>query len=145
MIDGQYTFFTIQHRKTHESPWLKPDGPLKEVENKDDFHLSSFDYFGHVFDPTTSSGNERKHKCVAAHAERVHVRNATGFDGYWTLKYAIGALRRALKGSDEGKFDSEHQGKKTQACRYDFRIVKYTVSQKVEVVDMKDVLLAVGD
>lgn len=130
MTDGTYTYYTLQHRQTHESPWLKPDAPLKPVKKPDDWTFSSFDYFGHVANPWVYSGNETKPRFQASNDELHSVRCATGSHGWWTLKYAVQALRRVRKGSEEGKFDhKDSYTKRTQAARYEFRLVKVAVSK----------------
>lgn len=141
MKDGNYTYYTIQHRSVAESPWCKPKEPLVPVEDKN-WSFSSFDHFGPSFDRHKGTGNDWRPVNSAASRESHDVWATTGHHGWWTLKFAVIALRHVRKDDAKGKYDcfgpyKEH----CQAIRHEFRIVKLTVSQKTEVLDMhKDVL-----
>ena len=72
----------------------------------------------------------------------------TGGSGWWTLKYAVLAMRRLSKGSQAGKLNyKDGYNKVTQAVRYEFRIVKISVSKKVELISANDLIeaLAIGE
>lgn len=136
MADGTYTYYTIQHRRTHESPWLKPKAPLIKAQQKD-WHFSSFDSFGFAFEPWL----DFKPKYPKSQNETHDVWAKTSHKGWWTLKYAVRALKRARKASEEGKFDSrDSYNTLSQAVRYEFRIVKMVVSQQTEAVSCDELL-----
>jgi hypothetical protein len=131
---GKHVFYQLQHRKTHESPWLKPKGKLKPVENRD-WAFSSWDYFGGKAEPWAGRGNGYKPKYPEAHEETHEVWARTGYHGWWTLEYALKALARVTKAQAEGAFDSRGSYKEhCQALRYEFRIVKVSIEYSVEAL-----------
>ena len=135
MKNGKFEYYVIQHKKTHESPWLKTKEPLVKVRH--DWAFSSWEYFGFIAEPWTGSGNDWKPKHKKSHDETYDVWNKTDERGWWTLKFAEKAVRRLEKAQKSGKFDTKGPyGKKHQVCRYKFRIVKKIVSHNVEVVEI---------
>ena len=141
MRDGKFTFYTIQHKRIAESPWLKPMEPLLPCEGKE-WVFSSFDYFGASFDLHAGTGNDWNSIDKVASNELHDVWSKTSDHGWWSLKYAIAALKQVRKDDAKGKYDTrDSYGRHEAAVRHRFRIVKQTVSQKTEVVRMhKDVL-----
>ena len=143
MQDGTWTYYQLQHRLTHESPWLKPQDPLHRVKDKD-WSGSSWDYFGHVAEPWIGKGNERRPQFRRSHDETHEVWSATSHRGWWTLKYAIRGLKRLRAANLEGTFDSRgNYGEHCQASRYEFRIIRVTVSKETEIVTCEQMLEAV--
>lgn len=142
MIDGSYKYFAIQHRKTHESPWLKPEEPLVPVDQKSDtWSFSSWDYFGGYAEPWGGKGNDWKPLYLKSYNETHDVWSKTGTHGWWSLKYAIEGIKRLKQASCSGKLNStDSYGKVTQAVRFDFRIVVVEVSRKVSELNMDTVL-----
>lgn len=123
MRDGNYTYYTIQHRRTGESEWLKPDGPIKPCREKEWIN-SSHDSF--LFHPRRGTKSRD---------EAYQVWLKTEHRGWWSLKLATEALGRAVHDSAIGFYDDKGPyGERCQAVRYEFRIVKMTVSQKTETV-----------
>ncbi len=141
MVNGEHTFYTLQHKLTHESPWLQPDGPLKPVKSSG-WAFTSWDYFGYFIEPWHGrGGNDWKPKYRKSHDETHDVWSKTGYHGWWTLKYAVKGLQRMKEASSKGDLcRKDGYGKICQACRYDFRIVKITLSHNVEPVSLDDVL-----
>lgn len=141
MIDGTFTFFAIQHRCTHESPWLEPEvRPLTKKKVTEDDWAFGWDSFCSAYEPWEGRGNDRKPKYRAAYNQSHDVWAKTGRHGWWSLRFAALALQRARVASEEGRFDSEHMGKKTCALRYEFRIVKITVSKETFLVSQDDLI-----
>jgi len=140
MQDGNFTFYVLQHRKTHESPWLEPEGELQPVEERS-WVNSSWDYFGGTAEPWEKPEHgpwdwEPKYK--ESHAEIRDVMDKTGRHGWWSHKYALCGLARVRKGDEEGKFDSrDGYNKLRQAVRHEFRLAKITVSKKTEIVGIR--------
>lgn len=146
--DGNYTFYYIQFRTTHESEWGKPDGPLKPVERKNprdhEWAGTGSDYWGHSLNPHIGRGNNWRARNKKASDEMREIDMATGHCGWYTLKYALAALRRLRKDDEAGHYDStDNYRHKMAAVRHEFRLVKVTMSRKTEVLaDEKNPLLA---
>jgi len=142
MMDGEFAYYTMQHRRTHKSPWLKPDDSLEPVEDNEEnkeWAFSSWDVFGGIAEPWHGSGNDYKPKHKKAHDETHDVWASTGRRGWWSLKYAVKGLRRLQKAQAKGKFDCRDGYRNhCQALRYEFRLVKITVSKKTEEVSLED-------
>lgn len=134
MTDQNNTFYTLQHRRTHQSPWLKPQDPLEEVHNSK-WCYSSWDHFGSQAEPWHGSGNDYRPKYKKSHDETHSVWSRTGHYGWWSLEYAIKGLRRVQKAQAEGKFD-DYDGYRNhnRAIRYEFRLVKVTIIRKTEII-----------
>lgn len=137
MRDGSYVYYTIQTRITHKSPWLKPKGKLKRDESE--WFWASFDAFGRAFDPWDGD----KPKFRKASDEKHDVWSKTDHHGWWSVKYAMQALKRAREEDAKGTFDSRdgyrnHQ----QRVVHEFRIIKVTVSQKTEILTVDDIVEA---
>ena len=152
--DGAYTYYAIQSRVTHLSPHNKPEAPLVSVEKLDDGFGRPYSREWHgmvgeyIAEPWEGSGNDYKPKHRKSHDEKHSVWAKTGGSGWWTLKYAVLAMRRLSKGSQAGKLNyKDGYNKVTQAVRYEFRIVKISVSKKVELSSANDLIeaLAIGE
>ena len=143
MNDGNFIYYTLQHRRTHESPWLEPEEPLVPTKDKE-WSFSSWDVFGRTAEPWHGKGNDYRPKHDKSHDETYSVWTNTGHNGWWSLKYAVKGLRRLQKAQAKGKFDSrELDGSNhNQALRYEFRLVKMTVGQMTEEVSTEDLMVA---
>ena len=133
MRDGTFTFYTLQHRRTHTSPWLKPQGKLKPTTDKDDkeWVFSSWDVFGPTAEPWHGPASNWRPKHKKAQNETHAVWADTGYHGWWTLKYAVKGLRRVRKADANGKFDCRSSyGRREQIIRHEFRLVKVITSQE---------------
>lgn len=134
MTDGTYTYYTIQHRVTHKNKWCELDAPLEPVEKLDEFSFSSFDWMGQFAEPWVGSGNDYKPR-YKSHTELYGVWASTSFNGWWSKNNAFNALKRLHKASDAGKLDyKDAYGNLCQRVRFQFRVVKITVSQKTEIL-----------
>ena len=144
MKDGNYIIYVIQARITHESPWLKPEGKLTRVKYVTDdaaWFFASFDHFGHVWEPHRGSGNNWRPVSPKSHDELHDVQRLTGRSGYFDLNYGLRALKRLCEADNKGKFDTKGPyGEKSRAARHEFRLIKLTMSQKTELVEMTDVV-----
>lgn len=130
-----YIYYTLQHRRTHQSPWLKPKGTLRKVHDSD-WSYSSWEHFGSQAEPWHGTGNAYRPKYLISHDETHDVWEKTGRHGWWTLTYAIQGLRRVQKAQTKGKFDSyDGYGHHNQALRYEFRIVKVTITKETEIIN----------
>jgi hypothetical protein len=131
-------YYTIQHRWTHESPWLKPEGKLKKRKDAE-WGFSSFDHFGVAFNPHTGKGNNWRPKWKAADANKQELWQRTRHTGWTRLKYALKALKNARKMDAAGEFDCrDSYTNKTQAARHEFRVVKCSYFSDYSVVDLND-------
>ena len=140
MDDGDFIYYTLQHRCTHKSPWLKPEGKLEPVGDKD-WSFSSWEFFGGTAEPWHGRGNDYRPKYKEAHDETHDVWACTSHHGWWTLKYAVKGLRRVQAADAEGKFDSRDGYKNhSQAVRHEFRLVKITTSKKTEEISANELM-----
>jgi hypothetical protein len=131
--DVDVTYYTIQHRCTHESPWMKLKGRRKRVAGA--WAFSSWDYFGRVFCPLIGKGNNRRARYKKADEDRNAVYQECRRSGWKQRKYAIQALKRVRKMDDDGAFDStDTYGHKCQAVRHEFRVVKVHYVNQVSVI-----------
>lgn len=114
----KYTYFTFQHRRSHESPWLK-EKPIKKIKPKNNW---DFGWFGQYLDKLNKNGN----KYVFPGGKQVYeVWSHTGSHGYRDLKYAKQALNRLQKASESGELNIKSSYNQfCQSARYEFRIVK---------------------
>ena len=143
MDDGNYTFYAIQFRRTHESPWLKPKGKLSPVKKKDTWGGVGPDSWGGSIDPHIGSGNEWRARNKRSSDQLFSLRMKTGIAGWYDLKYAIAALKRLKKDSANGKHDGSGPYREhTQAIRYEFRINIMTMSKTTRVLTCDDILEA---
>lgn len=140
MTPGNYTFYQFQYKRTHESPWCEPDGPLTSVKERD-WSFGSWDRFGCYAEPWHGSGNDYRPKYQESHDETHDVWGKTGSHGWWTLDCAIAGLQRLTRASEEGKLDErDGYNRRVQAIRYKFRIVR--VKLNYEVSPLTDEVLA---
>ena len=148
--EGEFTYFTIQMMRTHMSPHNKPEEPLLPISQivdssgrPEESHWGtiSWDNYGSIAEPWAGSGNDYKPIFKTAHDETHDVWSKTGRHGWWTLKYAVLALKRMKKASEDGKMNwKDNCNRVTQAVRHDFRLVKVTVAKKVELVSADDLI-----
>lgn len=138
MNDGTFIYYTLQHRITHKSPWLKPAGKLSPVKDDKEWSFSNWDFFGNTAEPWCGKSNDYHPRYRKSHDETHSVWANTSHHGWWTLKYAVMGLRRVQKADAKGKFDVYHHGHHEQATRHEFRLVKMTVSQTTEEVSLTE-------
>lgn len=123
-IDGSVMYYTFQHRRTFEGPWLKLDEPMVCVlENNKEWHFSSYDYFSleGPCDKKVQANLKLPRYCSLTH----RVWEVTGSKGYFDLRKARAALRHVRKLDAEGAFDStDSYRKKHQRVRHEFRLVE---------------------
>jgi len=137
MKDGNFIFYALQHRRTHLSPWLKPNDKLTKVEDKEDeeWAFSSWDVFGLTAEPWHGRGNEYRPKFKKSHNETFDVYINTTYHGWLSLKYAIKGLKRVQKADTKGKFYCRSSyGYHEQAVRHEFRLVEVVISKKTKKV-----------
>lgn len=145
MNEGTFTYFTLQHRLTHQTEHCKPHGTLKPLKNQK-WSYSSWDSFGCFAEPWAGSGNNWKPQFKESSDETHDCWSKTGAHGWWTMKYGVMAVLRLRKASEEGKLNyKDGYNNETRGCRYDFKIVKVTVSKKVEEVSVYDIMENVSD
>lgn len=133
MRTGDFVFYTLQYKRTHESPWCEPDGPLTPVDEEDDWAFGSWDRFGQHAEPWHGSGNDFRPKYKKSHDETHDVWSWTSQHGWWTLDYALQGLARVTQASNAGKLDlRDGYNKRTQAVRYRFRVVRVKLSYDVQ-------------
>lgn len=134
-MNQYHTYYTFQHRRVAESPWLKKE-PILPIKKKDEWSFSCFDYFGKAINCLKWLDGGSVKYAYKGGSECHDVWSKTGSKGFWTLKYAKEALNRLKEFNSKGKFDTvsgyhEHE----QSVRYEFRIVKVTCFDDiVEVV-----------
>lgn len=147
LSEGTFTYFTIQSKVTHLSPHNEPDAgliPAKDVI--DGFGKPYKSKWGgmiheYIAEPWDGSGNDYKPKYKASSDEKHDVWAKTGGCGWWSLKYAVAAMRRLQKASENGDLNyKDSYNKVYRAVRYEFRVIKINVSKSVEVVGIKDLM-----
>ncbi len=145
MRDGEHVIYAVQVRITHESPWQQPkDKRIKCKSATDDkaWVFASFDYFGRCWEPHIGTGNDWRPKTPKSHDELHDVQHMVGQSGYFKLEYGLRALKRLRKADDAGRFDTPGYDRTCQAVRHEFRLVKMTMSQKTEPVDLAEIVEA---
>ena len=145
MKNGQYTFYVIQQRRRAEGEWLKLESPIKPIpeEERHDWSNCSPEFWGCSLNPHTKN---YKPSHIAADKEWCECKVATGNCGWWTLKYAIEALKRVRQDDADGMYDSrDTYGKTEQLVRHEFRIVKIQLTYEYisEPLTVEDVVQAV--
>lgn len=142
MQDGDYTYYSVQHRRAHESPWLKPDKPLKAVKREEkDWGTCGGDYWGRSVDPHIGKGNDWRSKYKPSADDFWAVRSATGTSGWRSLKFAARALKRLRKDDAEGLYDTrDTYGKLSRAVRHEFRIIKVHTTQETKVITVNEIV-----
>lgn len=146
MKNGQYTFYAVQQRTHSKGGWLKPNSPLQPVPAQEcEWHCCGNDYWGYSTNPHVGTGNN----WIAAHRradkEWFDCQRATGQHGWFTLKYALAALKRLRKHDSEGHYNyRDTYGKLCQEVRHEFRIVKITLTyqRNIEPLTVDDVVEA---
>ena len=127
MKDGRWVYYHMEHRKVAEGP-VREEGPMKPCRDYA-WAWSSWEYFNNAMTSNQEPPN----------LEAADVYNKTGNHGWWTLRYAIQALKRLRNFDKKGRYDSRGflGNKVIKRVRHEFRIVKMTVSQKTEVITKK--------
>ena len=140
MQDGRYEIYVIQHRTTHQSPWLKPKGKLEPIIDRD-WGSCGVDYWGFAMAPHNGNASDFKYKYQKSSDQLFDVRNKTGYPGWFDIKYAIAAVKRLSKLDAKGKFDSfDGYNNHCQAIRHEFRIIRILLSQKTEILDAAGII-----
>ncbi len=140
---GGYTYFTVQSRITHQTPYGNPDGELVPELDVDSWGDISWDAYGTIAEPWAGKGNDWKPVFRTAHNETYSVWSATGRRGWWTLHYAALAFVRMCEADKNDKCNwHTFEGKLRTRLRREYRIVQVTVSKRVEALTIGDVALA---
>ena len=140
MREGEYTFYTIQSRWVALSPHNKPNEPLEPIKDKDwSDGMNKF-----LAEPWTSPKvGHPKPKYRKSYDQTSEVWQKTGWYAWWDLKYAIKGMKRLQAASESGKMDHyDGYSVHTRAVRFEFRIVRITLSKKTEVMDINHVVEA---
>ena len=142
MRNGTHTVFVIESRLVAESEHGKPETPIKPA--KKPWEWGRYNTFDTVMVPHIGSGNDRRPQNKQAYEEWHDSHRTCSVHGWYTLKYAVAALKRARKANEEGMGDyrdpSSHRI--SQRCRYEFRLVKYvtTYNRTVSEVSTDDLI-----
>lgn len=126
MENGTYDYYAIQQRRRAESPWAKPDEPIKEISvgKRGDWNLCG-DFWSRSTNVHVGTGNNWHPQNRKADQEWHGCYHKTGQHGWWTLEYAIAAFRHLRKHDDEGMYDSFGSYRdREQAVRHEFRLVR---------------------
>lgn len=145
MKNGQHTFYVIQHRVTAKGGWLKPDSKLVPVKKSDEWSLCGADYWGRSTNPHIGTGNNWRPANPTADKEFHQCNNDTDCYGWYTLKYAIAALKRCRQHDAEGMYNTmSTYGNLEQEVRHEFRIAKVqiTFQKSIEPLTVEDVVAA---
>lgn len=122
MKPGIYTFYVIEQRVTHKSPWLKPKEKLSPVE-REGWTECGRDYWGRSTNPHIGTGNDWRPKYKPADENYSVVRQNTGHYGWTQIEFAQRALAQLRKDDAAGMYDSrdgyQHHD---QAVRHEFQI-----------------------
>lgn len=131
--EGKHEFYTIQFRTVGKNKWLDLDSSIKPVDYEE-WHYCSW---GQSCDPHIGTGNNWRAKNQKAHRQWHDLSMATGYHGWYDMKYAIAALKRLREDDSNGVYDSfDGYNKRHQRVRHEFRIVKLTISMKMEAADI---------
>jgi len=134
MKDGHYVFYYIEWQVTHKSKWLKPNSPLKPVNDKE-WRRVGRDSWGQSIDPWTKSWPSRL-KNQKASNEMFDLRMSVEYDGWYTKKFAEQALKRLERDDKKGIYDYfDGYGKHCQQVRHRFRIVRVMMAKFTGVLE----------
>jgi len=135
MKPGTYVIYTLQFRKTHESPWCKPEEEMVEV--KDNQWSGCGGRFEYSMEPWTGIGNDWCPQFAASHNEFKDVENNTGRRGWYTLEFAIKGLYRLREADKNGKFNHrDSYDKLHQTCRHEFKMVRQSIFYDVRTEEV---------
>ena len=142
MQNGEYTFFIIEYRRTHQTDWLKPEGKLKRIKKDEEWSICG-EYWSRSLNPTIGSGNRWRAKHQSAAIEWQHLRNATGRHGWTSLSNATRAIAQVRIDDETGMYDTLDTYKKLcQRNRHEFRIstVKMVYNVSIEPTTIEDAI-----
>ena len=104
--NGRYTVYTIQHKTTRASEVY---GDLKSKMILTSTHklwgYTGTEYFGEVLDPHIGTDNDLRPVDKQAHWELSHSNEKAGIQGFYTLSYALQAIKRLIKADADGEYD----------------------------------------
>jgi hypothetical protein len=127
MRNGTHAVYVIEMRCVAQSDHGQPNGPIKPM--KEPWAWSRYNTFDAVMNPHVGTGNDWRPQNPKADKEWHDTRHACCEQGWYTLRFAIAALKRARKANDEGKGNHrDGYGKCYQTARYEFRLVKKVVT-----------------
>ena len=129
-------YYTFQYRTVKQSPWGKPESPMKLVKPKEKWSYACYDNFTGLKPYYYKKwGNGLLFYTKAAYDDYSSLWQRTRRFGYTDLDHATKALLRVMDNDRAGKFDyKETYGKVTQTVRHHFRIVKVLYVEEVSSV-----------
>ena len=129
MKNGTHNIYVLEHRRTHKTPWLKPNGKLLPCEDKE-WARSNSDYF-------REAALSKKKQARRRQTNHNHmVWQDTGFSwGWYDLRMAKQMLDNVQRADFRGDYNSKDTyGTITQAVRYEFRLVYICISKTTSLV-----------
>lgn len=129
ILEGGHEFYILERRRRKEGPPGTPASKMKAVSKKE----SDWSYTG------SDTLRYRLYGELGHPEDQMHdVWSVTGYDGWWSLDFALNALQRAREADKRGAFDYRNgHNKVTRAIRYHWRLVKVRLAKETEVVDEK--------
>lgn len=116
-----YIFYCLEFRRSEQSKWRRPDGPLDPVRGRG-WELASHDYFD--CSPGTWAGSEFTPRWEAVARDAAAVKEACWLDGWFNLKHAQMVMRHVERRDSLGDYDNQRDGVKIQTVRREFRICR---------------------
>lgn len=138
--DGEFVFYRIEYRLVGQGKRGERDSKIYPVLD-DQWHRCEGDYWRHwIARVNWTDTHEIRPVNRPARAEMLSVNHHTGVDGWWSRKHAqsrLDILRAASHRGELDHFDTQHstKGVWSQACRYEFRLVRMHVKQSTTVIE----------
>lgn len=136
MKDGSYTYYVIQAQAISQTSSKDPNGKFIPTKDRSWFEIG--DNFDDATDPWNpkkygyklyKDSSDDKHSCWAHTGSRC---------GWWSLKYAKAAIKRARKYSRAGKFNyRDGYNNLIHKTKYKFRLTKIEINKSTKILKEK--------
>ena len=152
MKPGDWTYYKIEFRRTHQTPHCKPENKLKPLTaaQKKSLRDDGRQGWGGCADnwagyhPWVRKGGYDQPRWKGISDEGHNVQHMVDCSGFWKLKSARRILQNLILEDEKGSHDHLDSGSNrvTQRLRYEFRIIKTHVTYAREVVSDREIIAA---
>lgn len=132
ILEGGHKFYLLEWRLVGEGP---PNCAEKDLMKPEKTTSDGWNYVGDTVRYAVYGG-------LGHEEDEMHsVWSKTGYQGWWTLIYALRALVAARKSDKEGAFNPTHYSEVTATWRHEWRVTQVLLAKKTTVVDLETTLL----